>query len=109
MPPMRCPPPSASLPRPTPRSSPPSALRAWCRRAHSAATDIRPVELGGMLLSGLEEPDGREAVRIGDAALTYAELHAAAGAVADRVAGMTRVAVWAEPRLETVVAVVGAL
>src|SRR3954463_5730179 len=62
-----------------------------------------------MLLHGLEEPDGREAVRIGDAALTYAELHAAAGAVAERVAGMTRGAVWAEPRLETVVAVVGAL
>jgi malonyl-CoA/methylmalonyl-CoA synthetase len=62
-----------------------------------------------MLLSGLEDPDGREAVRVGDAALTYAELHAAAGAVAERIAGMTRVAVWAESRLETVVAVVGAL
>src|SRR5437763_9454644 len=62
-----------------------------------------------MLLQGLEEPDGRETVRVGDAALTYAELHAAAGAVAERVAGMTRVAVWAENRLETVVAVVGAL
>jgi malonyl-CoA/methylmalonyl-CoA synthetase len=62
-----------------------------------------------MLLRGLEEPDGREAVRVGDAALTYAELHAAAGAVAERIAGMTRVAVWAESRLQTVVAVVGAL
>jgi malonyl-CoA/methylmalonyl-CoA synthetase len=62
-----------------------------------------------MLLRGLEEPDGREAIRVGDAALTYGELHAAAGAVAERIAGMTRVAVWAESTLETVVAVVGAL
>jgi malonyl-CoA/methylmalonyl-CoA synthetase len=62
-----------------------------------------------VLLSAVQDPDAREAVRVGDAALTYAELHAAAGAVAERIAGMTRVAVWAEPRLETVVAVVGAL
>src|SRR5439155_11959880 len=62
-----------------------------------------------VLLRGLEEPDGREAIRVGDAVLSYAELHAAAGAVAERIAGMTRVAVWADPRLETCVAVVGAL
>jgi malonyl-CoA/methylmalonyl-CoA synthetase len=57
----------------------------------------------------LGEPDGREAIRVGDDALSYERLHAAAGAVAERVAGATRVAVWAESRLETVVAVVGAL
>ena len=62
-----------------------------------------------MLLKGLEEPDGREAVRVGDDALTYAELASAAGAVAARVAGSSRVAVWAVSSLETVVAVVGAL
>ena len=43
------------------------------------------------------------------AALTYEELHSAAGAVASRVAGATRVAVWAVSSLETCVAVVGAL
>jgi malonyl-CoA/methylmalonyl-CoA synthetase len=62
-----------------------------------------------VLLKGLEEPDGRPAVRVGSAGLTYAELHAAAGAVAARVAGASRVAVWAVPSLETCVAVVGAL
>jgi malonyl-CoA/methylmalonyl-CoA synthetase len=62
-----------------------------------------------VLLKGLEEPDGRPAVRVGAEALTYAELASAAGAVAARVAGATRVAVWAEPSLETCVAVVGAL
>jgi malonyl-CoA/methylmalonyl-CoA synthetase len=62
-----------------------------------------------VLLKGLEEADGREAVRVGDDALTYEALSAAAGAVAARVAGAARVAVWAESSLATVVAVVGAL
>src|ERR1700753_4331188 len=62
-----------------------------------------------MLLTGLEEPDGREAIRVGDEALSYERLYAAAGAVAERIAGASRVAVWAHPTLETCVAVVGAL
>jgi malonyl-CoA/methylmalonyl-CoA synthetase len=62
-----------------------------------------------MLLRGLEQPDGREAIRVGEEALSYARLHAAAGAVAERIAGMDRVAVIAEPTLQTCVAVVGAL
>jgi malonyl-CoA/methylmalonyl-CoA synthetase len=62
-----------------------------------------------MLLSGLKEPDGREAIRVGHDALTYERLHAAAGAVAERIAGATRVAVVAENTLQTCVAVVGAL
>src|SRR3954468_19038843 len=62
-----------------------------------------------MLLRGMEEPDGREALRVGDDALTYERLHAAAGAVAERIAGAARVAVIAENTLETCVAVVGAL
>jgi malonyl-CoA/methylmalonyl-CoA synthetase len=62
-----------------------------------------------MLLRGLEEPDGREAIRVGERALTYEQLHAAAAAVAERIAGARRVAVIAEPTLETCVAVVGAL
>jgi malonyl-CoA/methylmalonyl-CoA synthetase len=62
-----------------------------------------------MLLRGLEQPDGREAIRVGEEAVSYERLHAAAGAVAERVAGMGRVAVIAEPTLQTCVAVVGAL
>ena len=52
-----------------------------------------------MLLTGLAEPDGREAIRVGEDALSYERLHAAAGAIAERVAGASRVAVWAESRL----------
>jgi malonyl-CoA/methylmalonyl-CoA synthetase len=62
-----------------------------------------------VLLTGLAEDSGREAVRVGTDALSYAQLRSAAGAVAARVAGATRVAVWAESSLETCVAVVGAL
>ncbi|HEY6891857.1 MAG TPA: acyl-CoA synthetase [Solirubrobacter sp.] len=62
-----------------------------------------------MLLNGLSDASGREAVRVGGDALSYAELRSAAGAVASRVAGARRVAVWAESTLETCVAVVGAL
>jgi malonyl-CoA/methylmalonyl-CoA synthetase len=61
------------------------------------------------LLPPLAEPTDKEAIRFGDRALSYAELAGAAAAVADAVAGETRVAVFAEPRLETCVAAVGAL
>ncbi|MFG1669922.1 acyl-CoA synthetase [Streptomyces sp. Y7] len=54
-------------------------------------------------------PAGRVALRFGDRALTYAELAAATGALAARIAGRGRVAVWATPTLETAVAVVAAL
>ncbi|WP_128428247.1 acyl-CoA synthetase [Streptomyces cyaneus] len=54
-------------------------------------------------------PAGRAALRFGDRALTYPELAAATGALADRIAGKGRVAVWATPTLETAVAVVAAL
>ncbi|MFF3335512.1 acyl-CoA synthetase [Streptomyces sp. NPDC002888] len=54
-------------------------------------------------------PAGRVALRFGARSLTYAELAAAAGALADRIAGGGRVAVWATPTLETAVAVVAAL
>src|SRR4051795_6977007 len=62
-----------------------------------------------MLLSGLEEPDGRTALRVGEETLSYERLHRAAGAVAQRIAGAGRVAVVAEPTVATCVAVVGAL
>ncbi|MFD5404928.1 acyl-CoA synthetase [Streptomyces griseorubiginosus] len=51
----------------------------------------------------------RPALRFGDRALTYGELAAATGTLADRVAGYDRVAVWATPELETAVAVVAVL
>ncbi|WP_405555977.1 acyl-CoA synthetase [Streptomyces sp. NBC_01171] len=52
---------------------------------------------------------GRTAVRFGARSLSYAELASAAGAVAGRLRGLGRVAVWATPELETAVAVTGAL
>src|SRR3954454_11108890 len=61
------------------------------------------------LLPPLADPSDKEAIRFGERALTYAELAAAAAAVADAVAGKARVAVFAEARPETCVAAVGAL
>ncbi|HZF89679.1 acyl-CoA synthetase [Streptomyces sp.] len=51
----------------------------------------------------------RPALRFGPRSLTYAQLAPAAGAVAGRVRGAGRVAVWATPVLETAVGTVGAL
>ncbi|MFE9438187.1 acyl-CoA synthetase [Streptomyces sp. NPDC006602] len=51
----------------------------------------------------------RPALRFGDRSLTYGELGAASGALAARIGGAGRVAVWATPALETAVAVVAAL
>jgi malonyl-CoA/methylmalonyl-CoA synthetase len=75
------------------------------------------------LFPALTEPAAgrRPALRFGERALTYAELAAAAGALAGRIGGAMgatpagaepgarRVAVWATPSLETAVAVVAAL
>lgn len=65
------------------------------------------------LLPALQDPAGPpaalEAVRFGERSLTYAQLAAAADALAARIAGAGRVAVWAAPTPETVVAVVAAL
>ncbi|MFF5492544.1 acyl-CoA synthetase [Streptomyces aquilus] len=49
------------------------------------------------------------ALRFGDRSLTYGELAAATRALAGRIGGAGRVAVWATPTLETAVAVVAAL
>ncbi|MBQ0998326.1 acyl-CoA synthetase [Streptomyces sp. RK62] len=57
----------------------------------------------------VDAPAGRAALRFGDRTLTYGELGAAAGALAARIGGASRVAVWATPALETAVAVVAAL
>ncbi|MGW1404937.1 acyl-CoA synthetase [Streptomyces sp. NPDC002403] len=51
----------------------------------------------------------REATRFGEHAMTYERLAAASTALAARIAGAGRVAVWATPTPETVVAVVAAL
>ncbi|MET7688171.1 acyl-CoA synthetase [Streptomyces sp. NPDC005483] len=51
----------------------------------------------------------RPALRFGDRSLTYAQLAAATGALAGRLARYDRVAVWATPELETAVAVVATL
>jgi malonyl-CoA/methylmalonyl-CoA synthetase len=61
------------------------------------------------LFPSLADPDGREAIRIGNAALTYEQLADAGTATADQLHGTRRVAVWAEPTLELAIAVVGAL
>jgi malonyl-CoA/methylmalonyl-CoA synthetase len=63
----------------------------------------------GMLFPRLAEPTDDVAVRVGDDALTYAELATASGALAHNLAGTARAAVWATPSLQTVVGVVGCL
>ncbi|TCO65412.1 acyl-CoA synthetase [Actinocrispum wychmicini] len=57
------------------------------------------------LVTGNERP----ALRFGSTALTYGELAGVAGGVAAQVIGRKRVAVWATPTPETVVAALGAL
>src|SRR3954469_5057947 len=61
------------------------------------------------LLPPLAAPSDKEAIRFGEHALTYAQLAGAAAAVASAVPGRTRRAVFAESRLETCVAAIGAL
>ncbi|MFE3719924.1 acyl-CoA synthetase [Streptomyces cyaneofuscatus] len=66
-----------------------------------------------LLLPALQSPTGpaasREAVRFGALSLTYGELAAASTTLAARIADAGRVAVWATPTTETVIAVVAAL
>ncbi|MCS0601355.1 acyl-CoA synthetase [Streptomyces sp. LP11] len=57
----------------------------------------------------VDGPGDRVALRFGDRSLTYGALAGAAGALAGRLRGAGRVAVWATPELETAVAVPGAL
>ncbi|MGW3458173.1 acyl-CoA synthetase [Streptomyces olivaceoviridis] len=56
-----------------------------------------------------DEARGRVALRFGPRTLTYGALAGAAGALAARIEGSGRVAVWATAELETAVAVTGAL
>ncbi|MFE4535558.1 acyl-CoA synthetase [Streptomyces scopuliridis] len=61
------------------------------------------------LFPALAARSERPALRFGDRALTHAELADAAGALAARIAGERRIAVWATPTLGTAVGVVAAL
>ncbi|MEV7279680.1 acyl-CoA synthetase [Streptomyces sp. NPDC093111] len=61
------------------------------------------------LFPALEAASGRPALRFGADTLTYEELARAAGALAVRIRGAGRVAVWATPTAETAVGVVAAL
>ena len=61
------------------------------------------------LLPTLADPRGSPAVGFPEGSLTHAELAGAAAAVAARITGLSRVAVWATPSLQTAVAVIGAL
>jgi malonyl-CoA/methylmalonyl-CoA synthetase len=61
------------------------------------------------VFDALQEGSERLALSFPDRSLTYAQLAAAAGTVAAQLNGAGRIAVIAEPRIETAVAVVGAL
>ncbi|MGH3697623.1 MAG: acyl-CoA synthetase [Pseudonocardiaceae bacterium] len=61
------------------------------------------------LLPPLHQPTGAEALRFGQCSMTYRELSTVSVALASRLSGYRRVAVWAGPELETCVALVAAL
>ena len=61
------------------------------------------------MLTGVTEIDGRPAVSVAGQGLAYGELREAAAAVAARLAGASRAAVWAEPSLEFCVAAAAAI
>ncbi|MFI1866426.1 acyl-CoA synthetase [Streptomyces jumonjinensis] len=61
------------------------------------------------LFPALDAASDRIALRFGERALTYGELAGAAGALAVRIGGASRVALWATPTLETGVGAVAAL
>ncbi|MFD8548063.1 acyl-CoA synthetase [Streptomyces sp. NPDC059649] len=62
-----------------------------------------------VLFPALREGSPAPALRFGDRALSHRQLASVAGALAERIAGETRIAVWATPTLETSVGVVAAL
>lgn len=62
-----------------------------------------------MQLTRVRELGDEPAVTIGTRTLTFAQLAAAAGALATTLSGAGRIGIWAENTLETVVAVVAAL
>ena len=73
------------------------------------AREAAPAVGNGPLLGPLGGPSSKEAIRFGERALTYRDLAGAVAVVADQVGSASRVSVFAEPKLETCVAAVGAL
>src|SRR6516162_3762122 len=65
--------------------------------------------MSGPLFPVLADTGDGEAIRIADRSFSYSELAGAAAALATRLTGPARVAVWAEPTLELAVATVAAL
>ncbi|MEW2548552.1 acyl-CoA synthetase [Streptomyces sp. NPDC047002] len=61
------------------------------------------------LFPALAAPDGRPALRFGERTIGYAELAATATALAARIDGARRIAVWATPSADTALGVVAAL
>ncbi|MGH3774504.1 MAG: AMP-binding protein [Pseudonocardiaceae bacterium] len=61
------------------------------------------------LLPTLHQPTDAEALRFGQRSVTHRELGVVAAALAPRLSGARRVAVWAAPELETCMAIVAAL
>ncbi|MGH3706984.1 MAG: AMP-binding protein [Pseudonocardiaceae bacterium] len=61
------------------------------------------------LLPTLRQPTDVEAVRFGQRSVTHRELRVVTAALARRISDARRVAIWAQPELETCVAVVAAL
>ena len=62
-----------------------------------------------MLFPALSDPSDKPAIRFPERTLSYRALRDASAAVAARVEGAERVAVWASPAPETCVGVIGAL
>lgn len=62
-----------------------------------------------MKLTLLHDLEDEPAVSIGPRTLSYRDLRAAAGAVAERLAGVSRAALWARGTLQTVVAAIAAV
>ncbi len=73
------------------------------------ATAARSSGGGLTLLPALDDPPDGSALAFPDGAVSYAELAARTAALADRLHGLTRVAVWATPTLATAVGIVAAL
>ncbi len=70
---------------------------------------MHPMLHPGLLLPTLVDPTEHEAIRFGERVLSYRALRDVAARVAKRLDGADRVAVWAQPVIETCAAVVGAL
>ncbi|HEV7626930.1 MAG TPA: acyl-CoA synthetase [Streptomyces sp.] len=68
-----------------------------------------PSTASSVLFPALSTPPAKTALRFGDEALTYAELAAVAGTLAEELTPGRRVAVWATSTMGTSVAVVAAL